>query len=103
MGQISIQKRNGAIVGYSVYLGVDSEGQKLRRFFKRLPDAEKFVNGRKTTPLPVGELLDTVKTVVGCEPQRTAVNVRGARGEIHGIGADVFHDYFSCRCRTRAR
>ena len=53
-GQISIQKRNGAIVGYSVYLGADSEGQKLRRFFKRLPDAEKFVNGRKTTLLPIG-------------------------------------------------
>ena len=55
VGQISVQKRNGIPVGCSVYLGVDSNGQKLRRFFEHLPAAEKFVNSHKTSPLPVGE------------------------------------------------
>jgi site-specific recombinase XerD len=44
------------VVGYSLYLGVDGEGRKQRRFFRRRPDAEKFRAERNQTSLPVGEL-----------------------------------------------
>lgn len=56
MGQISEQKRNGTVVGYSLYLGVDGEGRKQRRFFRHRSDAEKFLTERNQTSLPVGEL-----------------------------------------------
>ena len=56
MGKISPQKRNGLVVGYSVYLGVDEHGRKVRRFFNDRLDGERFVTQRNTTPLPIGEL-----------------------------------------------
>ena len=56
MGQISEQKRNETVVGYSLYLGVDGEGRKQRRFFRHRSDAEKFLSQRNQTPLPIGEL-----------------------------------------------
>jgi len=58
VGSISPQKRNGQIVGYSVYLGVDGEGRRQRRFFRGLKDGERFWDERNKTPLPVGELWD---------------------------------------------
>ena len=56
MGQISPQKRNGVVVGYSVYLGVDGEGRRQRRFFPDRLDGERFLAERNTTPIPIGEL-----------------------------------------------
>lgn len=44
------------MVGYSVYLGVDQEGRKQRRFFQRLEDGERYLTERSQSPLPVGEL-----------------------------------------------
>ena len=58
MGHISTQKRNGKVVGYSVYLGVNHKGQRERRFFPNLESAEKFVRVQSADPRPVGELLD---------------------------------------------
>jgi len=58
MGKISVQRRNGNVVGYSIYLGVDSEGRKQRRFFRHQNDAERFLDERSKTPLPIGELMD---------------------------------------------
>lgn len=58
VGQISPQKRNGIIVGYSVYLGVDGEGRRIRRFFPERTIAEQYLSERNTTPIPVGELWD---------------------------------------------
>ena len=66
MGQISTQKRNGIVVGYSVYLGVNAEGRKQRRFFKHLPDAEKCVVSHNKNPLLVGELLDRKTEILYC-------------------------------------
>jgi hypothetical protein len=66
VGQISTQKRNGTIVGYSVYLGVNAEGVKQRRFFKHLPDAQKFLTSHNTNPLPVGELLERKTEILYC-------------------------------------
>jgi site-specific recombinase XerD len=53
---ISAQKRNGNIVGYSVYLGTEGNERRVRKFFPKLHDAEKFVAQKTTTPVPVGEL-----------------------------------------------
>lgn len=56
MTQISPQKRNGIIVGHSVYLGIDGDGRKQRRFFRDRSDAERYLNERNATPIPIGEL-----------------------------------------------
>jgi site-specific recombinase XerD len=56
VGQISPQKRNGIVVGYSLYLGTNGDGRRQRRFFRELKDAERFQEERDTTPIPVGEL-----------------------------------------------
>jgi hypothetical protein len=53
---ISAQKRNGNIVGYSVYLGTEGNERRVRKFFPKLDDAEKFVSQKTTSPVPVGEL-----------------------------------------------
>ena len=53
-----MQRRNGAVVGYSVYLGVDGEGRKLRRFFHDRTEANRYLGERDKTPLPIGELWD---------------------------------------------
>jgi site-specific recombinase XerD len=53
---ISAQKRNGNIVGYSVYLGTEGDERRVRKFFPKLPDAEKFIAERTQSPVPVGEL-----------------------------------------------
>ena len=58
MGSISPQKRNGNVVGYSLYLGTDGNGRRQRRFFVQRSDAERFLNERNTTSLPIGELWD---------------------------------------------
>jgi hypothetical protein len=39
------------VVGYSVYLGVDAEGRKRRKFFARLNHAETM-NGSRQTMVP---------------------------------------------------
>ena len=56
MGHISIQRRNGAIHGYTVYLGVNGTGNRLRKFFPDLTDAQRYLGQHDTTPVPVGEL-----------------------------------------------
>ena len=56
MSSISPQKRNGVVVGYSVYLGKQGDQRRQRRFFVNRSDAEKFVEERDTSPLPIGEL-----------------------------------------------
>ena len=58
MGQISPQKRNGVVVGYSVYLGVDENGRRVRRFFAERLHGERFLAERNATPIPIGELWD---------------------------------------------
>lgn len=58
MGHISTQKRNGKVVGYSVYVGVSHDGRRQRRFFPKLETAEKFVRVQSADPRPVGELFD---------------------------------------------
>jgi hypothetical protein len=58
VGQISPQRKDGQIVGYSVYLGVDGDGRRQRRFFRELKDGEEFISKRNQTPLPIGELWD---------------------------------------------
>jgi len=75
VGQISTQKRNGIAVGYSVYLGVDADGRKQRRFFKQLPDAEKCVRSHNKNPLAVGELLDRKTEILYCLERLREVNV----------------------------
>lgn len=54
------------VVGYSVYLGVNHEGQKERRFFKHLPDAETFQRTHNGNPLLVGELLERKTELLYC-------------------------------------
>jgi integrase len=56
VSSISPQKRNGIVVGYSVYLGKQGDQLRKRRFFVNRSDAEKFVEERNQTPLPIGEL-----------------------------------------------
>lgn len=46
------------MVGYSRYLGTVGEARRQRRFFRRRPDAEKFLANLTQTSLPVGELWD---------------------------------------------
>lgn len=46
------------MVGYSVYLGKEGDQLRQRRFFVNRSEAEKFVEERNTTPLPIGELWD---------------------------------------------
>lgn len=58
MGKISPQKRDGKVVGYSVYLGVSHDGRRQRRFFAELATAEKFIRVQTADPRPVGELLN---------------------------------------------
>jgi integrase len=66
MGQIFPQKRNGTVVGYSVYLGVDPHGQKQRRFFRDRPDAEKFLTEFHQDPPSVVELLSRKSELMFC-------------------------------------
>ena len=58
VGHISTQRRNGRVVGYSAYLGVDGDLRRQRRFFRDRQDAERFLDQKNKTPLPVGELWD---------------------------------------------
>lgn len=58
VGSISEQKRNGRVVGYSLYLGRVGETRRQRRFFRHRSDAEKFLADVTQTSLPVGELWD---------------------------------------------
>lgn len=53
---ISPQKRNGIVVGYSVHLGTEGAVRRQRRFFRHRLDAEKFIEKRNSSPLPIGEL-----------------------------------------------
>ena len=75
MGSISPQKRNGTVVGYSVYLGVDAEGRRQRKFFARLADAEKLVRVHSADPRPVGELLDRKAEILFCLEQLRPLGV----------------------------
>lgn len=58
MGHISIQRRNGVVHGYTVYLGVNEAGDRVRKFFPDLADAKRYLDQHDTTPLPIGELWD---------------------------------------------
>ena len=69
MGRISKQRRNGKVVGYSVYLGTNHEGRRLRRFVTRLSTAEKLVRVQSIDPRPVGELLDRKAELLYCLEQ----------------------------------
>ena len=53
---LSAQKRQGRVVGYSVYYGTEGDQPRQRKFFVRRSDAEKFIAGRTQSPVPVGEL-----------------------------------------------
>ena len=66
MGHISPQKRNGTVVGYSVYLGVDHHGQKQRRFFRGLTDAEKFLTEYRQDSPTVTDLLEKKSELMFC-------------------------------------
>jgi site-specific recombinase XerD len=63
------------VVGYSVYLGVDHHGQKQRRFFTHLPDAEKCLRVQNTDPRPVGELLERKAELLYCLEQLRPLRV----------------------------
>lgn len=69
MGQISPQKRNGRVVGYSVYLGVDHHGRRQRKFFTQIETAEKFVRLQHAERQPVTELLDRKAELMFCIEQ----------------------------------
>lgn len=56
MSSICPQKRNGVVVGYSVYLGKQGDQRRQRRYFVNRSDAERFLSEKDTTPLPIGEL-----------------------------------------------
>jgi integrase len=58
MRKISALRRNGKVVGYSVYLGLDGNGKLQRRFFRDQDDAERFLIEQNKTSLPLGELMD---------------------------------------------
>jgi hypothetical protein len=58
VGKIYPQKRNGQVVGYSVYVGASPDGRKERRFFAKLESAESFVRVQTTDPRPVAELFN---------------------------------------------
>lgn len=58
MGKIYPQKRNGQVVGYSVYVGVSPDGRRERRFFTKLESAENLVRVQTPDPRPVAELFD---------------------------------------------
>lgn len=58
MAKIYPQKRNGKLVGYSVYLGVGHDGRRQRRFVKHLVDAEKLVEAHNADARPLGELFE---------------------------------------------
>ncbi len=58
MAKISPQKRNGKVVGYSVYLGTIGNKRRQRKFVTELADAEKLVQAHESDPRPVGELLN---------------------------------------------
>ena len=75
MGQIYPQKRNGKVVGYSVYLGVKHDGQRQRRFFTTMETAEKFVRVQSADPRPVGELLDRKAELLYALEQIRPLNV----------------------------
>jgi len=75
VSKISPQKRNGKVVGYSVYLGVDVKGRKQRRFFTQIADAEKFVQVHGVDPRPVGELLDRKAEILFCLEKLRPLNV----------------------------
>jgi hypothetical protein len=55
MPSISPQRRHGKIVGYSVYVGSVGTERRVRRFFPKQKDAEKFLAQQTTTPVPAGE------------------------------------------------
>lgn len=75
MGHISTQRRKGTVVGYSVYLGVDPEGRKQRRFFTDYSAAEKFIRVQHADPRPVGELLDRKAELLYCLEQLRPLRV----------------------------
>lgn len=54
------------MVGYSVYLGVNHEGRKQRRFFKHLSEAETFQRTQDANPEPVGHLLERKTELLYC-------------------------------------
>ena len=58
VGKIYPQKRNGKVVGYSVVVGVGSDGRRERRFFTQLESAENFVRVQTTDSRPVAELFN---------------------------------------------
>jgi hypothetical protein len=58
VAKISPQKRNGKVVGYSVYLGTIGIKRRQRKFVTELADAEKLVQAHESDPRPVGELLN---------------------------------------------
>jgi site-specific recombinase XerD len=46
------------VVGYVVHLGIGPDGRRIRRFFPRHGDAEKFLRSQPTDPKSIGELID---------------------------------------------
>ena len=54
------------MVGYSVYLGVNHEGRRQRRFFRQLSDAETFRWTHSANPVHVGELLERKTELLYC-------------------------------------
>jgi integrase len=56
VGHFSAQRKNGIVVGYSVYLGKDENGKRRRKFFKDRAEAEKYVHVEGLQPITVDEL-----------------------------------------------
>ena len=75
VSHISEQRKQGTVVGYSVYLGVDHHGQKQRRFFKLRTDAEKCLSVQSSDHRPVGELFDRKAELLYCLEQLRPLRV----------------------------
>ncbi len=58
VGKIYPQSRNGRVVGYVVHLGIGPDGRRVRRFFPRHEDAERFLRSQPTDPKSISELID---------------------------------------------
>jgi hypothetical protein len=75
VGKIYPQKRNGQVVGYSVYVGVSPDGRRERRFVTKLESAENFVRVQTTDPRPVAELFNRKAELLYALEQLRSVRV----------------------------
>ncbi len=107
---ISAQKRNGNIVGFSVYFGTEGDQRRQRKFFVHRSEAEKFVAQQTTTPVPVVELWERKaeilrNLVAGLSPHvRSAGNPPPRRSQVRGDREplEITHERLAAGIRSPA-